>query len=71
MLMSWRDYHDRPRNSDSVRGHQGVMELSRQIRDMVKLGFKKLLLDQRWKLRPGAEGDWSRPWAGNDPQDQQ
>lgn len=45
MLMSWRDYHDRLRNSDSVRGHQGVMELSRQIRDRVKLGFKKLLPD--------------------------
>lgn len=75
MLMSWRDYHDRLRNSDSVQGHvqghQGVMELSRQIRDRVKLGFKKLLLDQRWRLRPGPEGDWSGPWAGNDPQDQQ
>lgn len=66
-----RDWHDRLRNSDSVQGHRGVMECSRQIRDRVRLHFKKLLLDQRWRLRPGPEGDWRGPWAGSDQQDQQ
>lgn len=66
-----RDWHDRLRNADSVQGHRGVMECSRQIRNRVRLHFKKLLLDQRWRLRPGPEGDWRGPWPGSDQQDQQ
>lgn len=65
-----RDWHDRLRNSHSVQGHRGVMECSRQIRDRVRLGFKKLLVDQRWRLRPGPEGDWRGLWAGNNQSDQ-
>lgn len=42
------------------------MEYSRQIKGRVRLALKKLSLDQRWRLRTGAGGDWRGPWAGKD-----
>ena len=67
MLRSWRDWHLRLRSSDSVWQYWGAMECCRQIRDRVRLGFKKLPLDQRWRLRPGAQGEAEEgPWTDKD-----
>lgn len=57
VLISWRYWHIRLRHSDSVWGYSGAMEYSRQIRYRVRLSFRKLPLEQRWRLRHGAWGE--------------